>query len=57
MVRFMKKHKPSYLVIIFYYVIDTVYICSLKQIYKNLNHLGDALCKKYIFYNRTWCST
>ena len=45
--KFYEKHKPSYLVATFYYVIDTVYIYSWKEIDKILTHFGDALiCKK-----------
>ena len=43
---FYEKHKSSYLVTIFYYVMDTVYIYSWKTIDKILTHFGDALCKK-----------
>ena len=43
---FYEKHKSSYLVTIFYYVIDTVYIYSWKKIDKILTHFGDALCKE-----------
>ena len=43
---FYEKHKSSYLVAIFYYVLYTVYIYSWKTIDKMLTHFGDALCKK-----------
>ena len=42
---FYEKHKSPYLVTVFYYVIDTVYIYSWKKIDKILTHFGDALCK------------
>ena len=45
----MKKHKSSYLVTIFYYVINTVYIYSWKQTDKILTHFGDILCRKFIY--------
>ena len=41
---FYEKHKSSYLVINFHYVIDTVYIYSWKIVDKILTHFGDALC-------------
>ena len=42
---FYKKQKSSFLVTIFYYVIDIVYIYSWKTIDKILTHFGDILCK------------
>ena len=36
---FYEKHKSSYFVTIFYYVIDTVYIYSWEKIDKILTHL------------------
>ena len=42
---------------IFYYAIDTLYIYSWKNIEKHLTYFGDPLCKKYNFFNRTWCLT
>ena len=42
----MKDTNHHSLLAFFYYVIDTVYINSLKNIDKNLTHFGDALCKK-----------
>ena len=47
-----KKTKPSNLVTIFYYVMDTVYIYLWKRIDKILTHFGDALCKKFFFIAR-----
>ena len=43
---FYEKHKSSYLIIILYYVIYTVYVYSWKEIDKILTHFGDILCKK-----------
>ena len=43
---FYEQHKSLYLVAIFYYVIDTVYIYSRKNIDKILTHFGDTLFKK-----------
>ena len=43
---FYWKNKSSNLVTIVYYVLDTVYIYSLKKNDKFLTHFGDALCKK-----------
>ena len=44
---FYEKHKSSYLVTIFHYVIDTVYrVTHEKKLIKILTHFGDALCKK-----------
>ena len=43
---FYEKHKSSYYVINFHYVIDIVYIYSWKNIDKILTHFSDALCKK-----------
>ena len=47
---FYKKHKSSYMVTAFYYVINTVFIYSWKNIAKILTHFDDALCTKYIFF-------
>ena len=47
---FYEKHKLSYLVTNFYYVLDTVYIYSWKKIDKILTHFGDTSCKKYICF-------
>ena len=44
---FYEDHKSSFLVTIFYYIIDTVYIYSWKKIDKTSSHFGDALCKKF----------
>ena len=41
---FYEKHKSSYLVTIFYYVINTVYIYSWKQIDKILTHFSNSFC-------------
>ena len=42
----MKNTNHYIWLLVFYYVIDTVYIYSWKKIDKILTHLGDALCKK-----------
>ena len=39
-------YKSTNLVTIFYYVMDTMYIYSWKEIDKILTHFGDVLCKK-----------
>ena len=43
---FIKKHKSPYLVIILYFVIDTMNIYAWKKIDKILTHFGDALFRK-----------
>ena len=43
---FYEKHKSSYLVTNFNYVIDTVYIHSRKNNDKIWTHFANALCKK-----------
>ena len=45
---FYEKHKSSYKMTIYYYVIDILYIYSWKKIDKKLIDFGDALCK-YIY--------
>ena len=53
---FYEKHKSSYLVINFHYVIDTVYIYSWKIVDKILTHFGDALCLfflSHVVFNMT----
>ena len=41
---YYEKHKSSYLVIIFDYIIVTVYIYSWKKIDTIMTYFGDALC-------------
>ena len=43
---YLEKNKSLNLVIVFYYVIDTVYIYSWKRIDKILTHFGDATYQK-----------
>ena len=54
---FYEKHKSLYLVTTFLLSNRNCVYLLMKKTDKILTHLGDALCKKYIYFYRTRFST